>query len=93
VHSFRPDRLAGLVREAGFDDVRVRGEELLANVFGWTVRTLEGSADPSEVPRRWRELAFRVYIALQGIDAALLEPRMPPWLFYNLVLSARRSTG
>src|SRR5262249_23237269 len=29
----------------GFEDVRVRGEELLANAYGWTVRTLEGSAE------------------------------------------------
>jgi ubiquinone/menaquinone biosynthesis C-methylase UbiE len=90
VHSFRPDRLAAMLREAGFEQVRIRGEELLANAYGWTVRTLEGSAEPDQVPQWWRELAFRGYIALQGLDAALLEPRLPPALFYNLVLSARR---
>jgi ubiquinone/menaquinone biosynthesis C-methylase UbiE len=90
VHSFRPDRLATLVRGAGFEDVRIRGEELLANAYGWTVRTLEGTAEPEEVPVRWRELAFRGYIALQGVDTALLEPRLPAALFYNLVLSAKR---
>jgi hypothetical protein len=90
VHSFRPDRLAGQLREAGFGDVRIRGEELLANAYGWTVRTLEGTAEPEDVPMRWRELAFRGYLALQGVDTALLEPRLPPALFYNLVLSARR---
>jgi hypothetical protein len=42
------------------------------------------------VPDRWRELAFRGYIALQRVDTSLLEPRLPPALFYNLVLSARR---
>ena len=41
-------------------------------------------------PERWREFAFRGYIALQGVDTALLEPRLPASLFYNLVLSARR---
>jgi SAM-dependent methyltransferase len=90
VHSFRPDRLAALLEDAGFGDVRIRGEELLANAYGWTVRTLEGSAEPEEVPVRWRELAFRGYVALQGVDTALLEPRLPAALFYNLVLSARR---
>ena len=90
VHSFRPNRLAKQLREAGFADVRIRGEELLANAYGWTVRTLEGTAEPEEVPMRWRELAFRGYIALQGMDAALLEPRLPAALFYNLVLSARK---
>jgi ubiquinone/menaquinone biosynthesis C-methylase UbiE len=90
VHSFRPDRLAAMLREAGFEQVRIRGEELLANAYGWTVRTLEGSAEPDQVPQWWRELAFRGYIALQGVDAAWLEPRLPPGFFYNLILSARR---
>jgi SAM-dependent methyltransferase len=89
VHAFAPRRLRALLNGAGFDEVRIRGEELLANAYGWTVRTLEGSAEPDEVPYRWRELAFRGYIALQRVDAALLEPRLPPSLFYNLVLSAR----
>jgi ubiquinone/menaquinone biosynthesis C-methylase UbiE len=91
VHAFAPRRLAGMLREAGFADVRVRGEELLANLYGWTVRTLEGTAEPEEVPDRWREIAFRSYLALQRVDAALLEPRLPASLFYNLVLSARRA--
>jgi SAM-dependent methyltransferase len=90
VHAFAPGPLARMLRGAGFDDVRITGEELLANVFGWAVRTLEGSAEPDEVPDRWRELAFRGYIALQRVDASLLESRLPPALFYNLVLSARR---
>jgi ubiquinone/menaquinone biosynthesis C-methylase UbiE len=90
VHAFAPGRLAEMFREAGFERVRIRGEELLANAYGWTVRTLEGTAEPEEVPRRWRELAFRGYIALQGVDSTLLEPRLPAALFYNLVLSARR---
>jgi SAM-dependent methyltransferase len=92
VHAFSPATLDRLFREAGFEDVRIRGEELLANIYGWTARTLEGTADPAQVPQRWRELAFRSYIALQRLDAALLEPRLPAALFYNLVLSARKST-
>jgi SAM-dependent methyltransferase len=90
VHSFVPSRLARLLGESGFQGVRIAGEELLANVYGWAVRTLESSADPADVPYRWRELAFRGYLALQRIDTALLEPRLPPSIFYNLVLSARK---
>jgi SAM-dependent methyltransferase len=90
VHAFAPRGLDGMLRSAGFEQVRMSGEELLANLFGWTVRTLEGSAEPEEVPDRWRELAFRTYLALQRVDAGLLEPRLPASLFYNLVLSARR---
>jgi hypothetical protein len=80
-----------MLRDAGFAKVRIRGEELLASAYGWTVRTLEGTAEPDQVPDRWRQLAFRSYLALQRLDAAMLEPRLPASLFYNLVLSARRA--
>jgi SAM-dependent methyltransferase len=90
VHAFAPSMLDDLLANAGFEGVRISGEELLANVYGWAVRTLEGSAEPDEVPYRWRELAFRGYIALQRVDTDLLEPRLPPQIFYNLVLSARK---
>jgi ubiquinone/menaquinone biosynthesis C-methylase UbiE len=90
VHAFPPHRLATMLHAAGFEQVRLRGEELLANLFGWTVRTLEGTAEPDDVPESWRALAFRGYLALQHVDAGLLEPRLPASFFYNLVLSARR---
>jgi ubiquinone/menaquinone biosynthesis C-methylase UbiE len=93
VHAFAPRELGAVLRGAGFEAIRIRGEELLANAWGWTARTLEGNAEPDEIPRGWRELAFRTYLALQGVDAVLLEPRLPPSLFYNLVLSARRPPG
>ncbi len=93
VHAFAPGRLAEMLRDAGFEQVRIRGEELLANAYGWIVRTLEHSAEPDEVPDAWRRFAFRSYLALQGVDATLLEPRLPASLFYNLVLSARRPKG
>ena len=90
VHSFAPTELRSMVVTAGFEDPRVRGEELLANVYGWGVRTLEASAEPAQVPAGWRNFAFRSYLALQRVDRALLEPRLPPELFYNLVLSATK---
>jgi ubiquinone/menaquinone biosynthesis C-methylase UbiE len=93
VHAFAPSDLTRMLGAAGFEDVRIIGEELLANAFGWTMRTLEGSAEPDDVPMRWREFAFRGYLALQRVDTALLEPRLPPALFYNLVLSARKPAG
>ncbi|MGI9019136.1 MAG: class I SAM-dependent methyltransferase [Solirubrobacterales bacterium] len=90
VHSFSPGQLAALLHGAGFVRSRVRGEELLANAWGWTLRSLEATAEPSEVPFSWRRFGFRSYMALQRIDTALLEPRLPPQLFYNLLLSARK---
>ena len=90
VHAFSPGDLRRFSDAAGFAEVRVRGEELLASIHGWTVRTLEATAVPAEVPWGWRQFAFRSYIALQRVDNQLLEPRLPPQLFYNLLVSARR---
>jgi SAM-dependent methyltransferase len=90
VHAFTPEALSAAARAAGLTGVRVRGEELLANWFGWANRALEATADPAEVPWAWKVYAFRGYLALQKVDSALLEPRLPPAIFYNLMLSGRR---
>jgi SAM-dependent methyltransferase len=90
VHAFATGELRELLRDAGLVEARVRGEELLANAHGWVTRTLEATAEPAQVPYAWRNFAFRSYLALQHVDASVLEPRLPPELFYNLVLSARR---
>jgi SAM-dependent methyltransferase len=90
VHAFTPEALSAAARAAGLTGVRVRGEELLANWFGWANRALEATADPDEVPWAWKVYAFRGYLALQKVDSALLEPRLPPAIFYNLMLSGRR---
>ncbi len=89
VHAFTPGELAAFARRAGLSEVRVCGEELVAGLFGWANRTLEASADPDDVPWAWRVYAYRGYLLLQSIDRSLLEPRLPPALFYNLLLSAR----
>jgi ubiquinone/menaquinone biosynthesis C-methylase UbiE len=90
VHAFVPQDLSRHAKAAGFADVRVRGEELLANWFGWTNRGLEATADPETVPMAWRQYAYHGYIALQKVDRALLEPRLPPAIFYNLMIAARK---
>jgi SAM-dependent methyltransferase len=89
VHAFTPGDLAGHARAAGFDNVRVSGEELAASLFGWANRTLEASADPHDVPWAWRVYAYRGYLLLQTLDRSLLEPRLPAALFYNLLISGR----
>ncbi len=90
VHAFTPEQLASGPRAAGFADVHVRGEELLANWFGWFNRTLEASAEPQDVPWGWIQYAYRGYILLQRVDRRLLEPRLPPRIFYNLMVAARK---
>jgi ubiquinone/menaquinone biosynthesis C-methylase UbiE len=90
VHTFTPAELRDLTKRAGFQDVRVTGEELVANAYGWVLRTLESRVDPDSVPFGWHKFAFRSYLALQRVDDRLLEPRLPAGLFYNLLLSARK---
>ncbi len=93
VHAFTPAELAAHAEAAGFDSVRVSGEELAASLFGWANRTLEASADPLDVPWAWRLYAYRGYLLLQSLDRSLLEPRLPAALFYNLLISASAPDG
>jgi SAM-dependent methyltransferase len=90
VHAFTPGVLAAAAGAAGLDQVQVRGEELLASWFGWFNRTLEASAEQSDIPWPWIRYAYNGYLALQRVDRALLEPRLPPAIFYNLMVAARK---
>jgi ubiquinone/menaquinone biosynthesis C-methylase UbiE len=90
VHAFSPGTLRELALGSGFTAVRVGGDGLVASMYGWALHAWESSADPDRVPHAWQSFAFRSYLALQRLDTALLEPRLPASLFYNLVLSARR---
>lgn len=90
VHAFVPADLRAFARSAGFADVDVIGEELLANWFGWTNRTLEATADPATIPWPWRQYAFRGYLFWQQVDQRFLEGRLPADIFYNLMITARK---
>jgi SAM-dependent methyltransferase len=90
IHAFAPGTLLAHARSAGFADVTVRGEELVANWFGWTNRVLEATAEPTDVPWGWRQYAYRGYLALQRLDERLLEGRLPAAIFYNLLLAASK---
>ncbi len=90
VHAFAPPELSRLAQDAGLRDVRITGEELLANWFGWANRTLEATAEPDDVPWVWRQYAYRGYRILQQLDDRLLEARLPAAVFYNLMIAARK---
>lgn len=90
VHAFAPGELSKFARGAGLTQVHVTGEELLANWFGWTNRTLEATAEPADVPWAWRQYAYRGYLALQSVDRSLLEPRLPATIFYNLMITGSK---
>jgi SAM-dependent methyltransferase len=89
IHAFSPADLERLATAAGFTSVTIRGEELVANWFGWFYRGLEATAVPDDVPMWWRRYAFHGYLRLQRLDQRVLEPHLPPALFYNLLLTAR----
>ncbi len=91
VHAFVPKSLAGHVKAGGFKDVKVQGEELLANWFGWTNRALESTANPWSIPGYWRQYAYRGYLAFQQVDRRLLEGRLPTSIFYNLMVTATKA--
>ncbi|HKP88749.1 MAG TPA: class I SAM-dependent methyltransferase [Thermoleophilaceae bacterium] len=89
VHAFTPAELTRFVNDAGFEEVRVSGEELVAGWFGWMNRTLESTAHPGQIPSLWFSYAYHGYLALKALDTRVLEGRLPPAIFYNLLVSAR----
>jgi ubiquinone/menaquinone biosynthesis C-methylase UbiE len=90
LHTFEPAEVAGWARQLGFTDVRVESEELLSSLFGWSVRTIEAEARPGLLGPRWAWFAYRNYLRLYRVDEAVLARVLPPRLFYNLLLVARR---
>ena len=38
----------------------------------------------------WRQYAFHGYLLLQRLDEHVLEPMLPPAIFYNLLLTAEK---
>jgi ubiquinone/menaquinone biosynthesis C-methylase UbiE len=89
LHTFDPADLGAMARLAGFVPVRVVTEELLANWVGWAVRTIEASVRPGVLDERWAFGAYRTWLRLSRVDAAL-EGIVPRSLFYNVILHARR---
>jgi ubiquinone/menaquinone biosynthesis C-methylase UbiE len=90
VHAFTPGELSEFADRSGFGEVRVIGEELSANWFGWFNRALEADGVPSDIPNVWRQYAYRGYLGFQWFDRAALEGRLPASIFYNLMIGARK---
>lgn len=90
VHAFKPGELSGYAKSAGFGDVKVIGEELSANWFGWFNRALEADGVPADIPWSWRQYAYRGYLGFQWFDRTALEGRLPASIFYNLMVGAAK---
>jgi ubiquinone/menaquinone biosynthesis C-methylase UbiE len=92
LHTFRPEDVEHMAKLAGFTDVRAVTEELTANWFGWSVRTIEASARPGLLGTRWAFFAFDNYKRFTALDEKVLRRFVPRGLFYNLILHARKPT-
>jgi len=89
LHTFEPARVEEWLRDVGFTGIRTETEELVASLFGWTVRTIEAEARPGLLGQRWARFAYRGWRGLYRIDDALRRV-VPSGLFYNLLLVAEK---
>ena len=90
VHTFGTGELELLATRAGFADIRVSGEELVASAYGWFLRALEADADPAGIPGAWHQSPSAPTWRCRGWTAACSSRGCPQSLFYNLLLSARK---
>jgi hypothetical protein len=90
LHEFHPKMVADWARAAGFARVKVRTEELVSGIFGWSVRPIVALARPGLLPASWPWLAYRNYMLLYRLDNSLVRHVVPKELFYNLLLYAEK---
>ena len=88
LHTFRPEQLEALAVAAGFVDVRTVTEELTANWFGWTTRTVEAMLRPGLLPDGYPWFAYRTWQRLFAFDEAVARRVVPKGAFYNCLLAA-----
>ena len=88
LHSFTPARLEALARGAGFAGVQTFTEELTANWFGWTTRTVEAMLRPGILPAGYPWFAYRTWKALFAFDERVARRLVPKDWFYNCILAA-----
>jgi ubiquinone/menaquinone biosynthesis C-methylase UbiE len=86
LHIFTPAELEDLARGAGFVDVRTETEELTANWFGWSTRTVEAMLRPDLIPARYPWFAYRAWQRLFALDERL-RPLVPKGAYYNAILT------
>jgi SAM-dependent methyltransferase len=87
LHVFAPADLEALARAAGLVGVTSVTEELTANWFGWTTRTVEALLAPGVLPARYPWFAYRTWRTLFAFDDAVARHVVPKPLFYNCVLT------
>jgi SAM-dependent methyltransferase len=92
LHCFPPQELEALAARAGFIGVRSVTEELTANWFGWTTRTVEAMVGVDRLPDGYRWWAYRVWHRLSDFDDRIATRFVPKGVFYNCILTATTPT-
>jgi ubiquinone/menaquinone biosynthesis C-methylase UbiE len=89
LHTFVPGELARTALRAGAVDVTTGGEELLAAVIGWPVRTFEAAVNPDRLGWSWATRAYRTWQRASAVDR-VLNRVLPDDLFYNVSVTGVR---
>ena len=91
VHAFAPGDLAELARGAGFEDVRVRGEELAGQLVRLDQpRRSRRPPSPRTCPGPGASTPTAATSLLQQVDGSCSSRDCRPAIFYNLMLAARK---
>ena len=93
LHTFEPAEVERWAARVGFTAISTQTEELLAGLFGWSVRTIEASVRPGLLGDRWARFAYGGWRRLYRLDEAVLSRVVPKRAFYNLLLYAERPDG
>jgi ubiquinone/menaquinone biosynthesis C-methylase UbiE len=89
LHTFTPGDLARAALRAGAVDVTTGGEELLAAIIGWPVRTFEAAVNPDRLGWSWAMAAYRAWQRASAVDR-VLNRLLPDDLFYNVSVTGVR---
>ncbi len=90
LHTFMPGDLARLALRAGAVDVATGGQELVAALIGWPVRTFEAAVNPDRLGWNWAMFAYRAWQRAGALDRVLGRV-LPDDLFYNVSLTGVRA--
>ena len=90
IHTFDPDELATMARNAGALQVKTATEEFAAAMLGWPVRTFEAAVPPEKLGWGWGMFAFTGWKRLTWLDENVLRKVVPPRFFYNAIVTGTK---
>ncbi|MHB8512340.1 MAG: class I SAM-dependent methyltransferase [Actinomycetota bacterium] len=88
LHEFHPHIISKWLKNAGFSPVKVRTEEFLSGLIGWSNRTTEAMIKPELLGANWPYFAYHSYMSAYKLDEWFFRRIVPKPLFYNVLLGA-----